>query len=351
MPRKLTIEEMHKLAESRGGKCLSVKYVNTKTKLSWECGKNHVWLAEPGCVKNKGNWCPQCSSNKLTIEEMWHLAKARGGECLSTEYVGINTKLEWKCKDGHIWSAIPSSIKNKGSWCPQCYGNAKLGIEEMQELAELRGGGCLSLEYVNKDTKLEWKCKKGHTWLAKPGHVKNSNSWCPQCYGNARLSIEEMQEFAGSKGGQCLSTEYNGGDAKLKWKCGKGHEWDATPNNVKNVGSWCPYCRLKNESDCRTIFETLSGRNFVKCRPEWLQGLELDGYCEELGIAFEYNGEQHYVLRPAWHKNGVKDLEQQQERDARKAELCENNSIVLVVIPYTIQDKVAFIAKALEGII
>lgn len=36
-------------------------------------------------------------------------------------------------------------------------------IEDMQKLAEKRGGKCLSTEYAY--TKLEWECDEGHTWL------------------------------------------------------------------------------------------------------------------------------------------------------------------------------------------
>lgn len=35
--------------------------------------------------------------------------------------------------------------------------------------------------YTNLATKLEWQCQKGHVWKAKPGHIKNSKSWCPEC--------------------------------------------------------------------------------------------------------------------------------------------------------------------------
>ena len=28
---------------------------------------------------------------------------------------------------------------------------------------------------------------------------------------------------------------------KVWWKCDKGHEWKASPVNVKR-GSWCPFC-------------------------------------------------------------------------------------------------------------
>jgi hypothetical protein len=53
------------------------------------------------------------------------------------------------------------------------------------------------------------------------------------------------------------------------------------------------------ERTTRELLETRLGKPFVKVRPDWLRGdkgrnLELDGYCEELNLAFEYNGAQHY---------------------------------------------------------
>jgi hypothetical protein len=47
--------------------------------------------------------------------------------------------------------------------------------------------------------------------------------------------------IAKERGGECLSKEYKGIFTKLKWKCSIGHEWKASPSNVKR-GSWCPLC-------------------------------------------------------------------------------------------------------------
>ena len=58
-------------------------------------------------------------SNKLTIEEMYEIAKARGGKCLSTKYVNSNTNLDWECAEGHQWSATPGNVK-AGKWCKVC---------------------------------------------------------------------------------------------------------------------------------------------------------------------------------------------------------------------------------------
>ena len=112
MTKRLTIEDMHELAERKGGKCLSKKYVNPYTKLKWQCKEGHEWETNPVNVRNKGRWCPVCGGNRsLTIEEMHELAESRGGKCLSDKYTNDRTKLKWQCREGHEWWATPNNIK------------------------------------------------------------------------------------------------------------------------------------------------------------------------------------------------------------------------------------------------
>jgi len=49
----------------------------------------------------------------------------------------------------------------------------KLNIEEMNKIAKSKEGKCLSKEYINTITKLKWQCDKGHTWEARPSHIKS----------------------------------------------------------------------------------------------------------------------------------------------------------------------------------
>jgi hypothetical protein len=122
--KKLTIEEMHEIAEERGGKCLSDSYVNALTKLTWECAKGHQWEAKPNDVKG-GTWCQKCAGKaKGTIEEMRSIAEERGGKCLSESYVNSKTKLLWECGKGHKWDVTPDSIKS-GRWCRKCANRAR----------------------------------------------------------------------------------------------------------------------------------------------------------------------------------------------------------------------------------
>lgn len=120
--QRFTLKDMHKIASKYGGKCLSKKYINSAKKLKWQCDKGHVFTRYPFDLR-KGMWCSYCRGTRHTIESMQDLAKTKGGKCLSKKYINAGTKLKWKCKEGHTWFAIYPPIKY-GHWCPVCASKA-----------------------------------------------------------------------------------------------------------------------------------------------------------------------------------------------------------------------------------
>jgi len=96
----------------------------------------------------------------------------------------------------------------------------------------------------------------------------------------------------------------------------------------------------KGELKCRSFLERTFRRKFPKCRPAFLKNpitngnaMELDCFNEELQLACEYQGEQHYRFIPYFHKN--KDsFYNQKYRDELKKELCKKNNIYLIQVPY-----------------
>jgi hypothetical protein len=254
-PHKL--KEMQEIANMRQGRCLSEKYIDSQTKLKWQCEKGHTWEAIPNSIK-RGTWCPKCGIQKMAdaqrsnIEDMQKIARSGGGECLSTSYINNNTRLKWQCKNGHIWEATPGNIKS-GKWCPRCIGRGAT-IEDMRKIAGSKGGKCLSEGYIDSNTNLTWQCEKGHIWQATPANVKRK-TWCPFCAAKARgskqlLTIEEMREIAKKRGGKCLSEKYINANTKLKWQCKKGHRWEAIPSSIK-TRTWCPTCSVSKGADAR----------------------------------------------------------------------------------------------------
>lgn len=240
---KRRLEEMYAFAASRGGECLATHYVTMTTQVRWRCGQGHTWDCEFHYIKNKAQWCPECAGNKkLTLDDIHELARQRSGECLATQYKRISEPLLFRCEKGHEWKARPLDIKHKHSWCPHCAGVARLSLEIARTVAIEHGGECLSGEYVNSRTPLLWRCEKGHEWRNSLTGVRYRRQWCPYCAGKAKLTIELMRDIAISRGGACLSEAYSNTGTKLMWRCASGHEWMATPDNVKNRGSWCPAC-------------------------------------------------------------------------------------------------------------
>ncbi len=204
-----------------------------------------------GLVRNRSpiNICELGVRSVKWLAEVKALAISRGGVCLSEFYINNSTRLKWQCAQGHVWWAVPGSVQ-QGTWCPKCgirSGAVRRAhdIQLMRQLAESHGGECLSQEYQNSRTRLNWRCADGHVWETQASVVMGGH-WCPKCE-KIRLgrkyasTIEQMRALAAKKGGECLSEHYTNSHTKLRWRCAKGHEWEAVPNSIAQ-GSWCPVC-------------------------------------------------------------------------------------------------------------
>lgn len=148
---------------------------------------------------------------------------------------------------------------------------------------------------------------------------------------NKEEQFERISNLAKERGGITLSDKYIDSHTKMDFECSHKHTWSATPRNIKG-GSWCPQCKIYfGEAYCRAMLETIFSKPFPTKYPKWLKGLELDGYNEELKLAFEYQGRQHYKAVKNW--GGERQLKVLQDNDRKKAELCNENGINLIVIP------------------
>ena len=116
-------------------------------------------------------------------------------------------------------------------------------IEMVKQKALELGIECLSCVYLGATKRLFWKCGSGHIWEATYNNVINNGTRCKFCNGGAlNHNIEELDSFVKIKyGGKCLSGEYKSNRASMKWKCKNGHSFVSKWYNVKN-GYWCPDC-------------------------------------------------------------------------------------------------------------
>ena len=112
----------------------------------------------------------------------------------------------------------------------------------------------------------------------------------------------------------------------------------------------------KLERATRHVLEKIFNRPFPKVRPDFLKNpvtnrnLELDCYNEDLKIAVEVQGRQHYDYSFGMHTN-KQDYNSQQYRDHIKRELCAKNGIKLIEVPYTVSqlELEGYILKQLQN--
>ena len=163
------------------------------------------------------------------FEKLKEIAAENGGRCLSEDYVNDTTKLLWECELGHQWESVPSSVK-QGTWCPECASTRKKTIDEARHVAKSRGGECLTEQYVNSKSPMLWRCVHGHEWEAPLSRIA-IGVWCPRCAGRGK-TINDLCIAAAKHGGQALTEEYLGIKAKHHWQCSEGHQWAATAECV-----------------------------------------------------------------------------------------------------------------------
>ncbi len=100
--------------------------------------------------------------------------------------------------------------------------------------------------------------------------------------------------------------------------------------------------RSKGEDECVRVLENLFDRKFKRVRPSFLRSpetgrnLELDCYNEELKLAIEYNGRQHYK-HPSFPGFTEEQFKSQLQRDRFKRERCNELGIYLITVPYHIR--------------
>lgn len=281
------------------------------------------------------------------IDEIKQIAIFRNGICLSTEYKNNHSHLLFECKFGHQWFASTKAIK-LGNWCKLCYYD-KLKIirrkpekiKEIHVFAQKKGGKCLSDNYINNRSLLLFECVAKHKWETT-WHTIYKGAWCPTCSKQRPIDPKgiykhELGQIVIKNNGKCIE-EYIGATTKIKFECQFKHTWYATPNSIKN-GSWCPKCSSGfYERICKEYFEQIFEKEFIKIRPNWLKSsygknLELDGYCSELKLAFEHNGDQHYNLKNNFYSDNDSKFLRRQKHDRQKIKLCKKNNIKLIIIP------------------
>jgi hypothetical protein len=279
-------------------------------------------------------------------------AKATHGDrydyCKS-DYKGGQTNIEIVCREhGSFWQT-PENHYRTIAKCPKCPSEnmLKRRVEDKQRFIEASREAhgdkydYSKVEFISINKKVVIICPEHGEFEQVPSSHRGG-AGCESCSREERKStakefIQKSRKQHGDK------YDYSKVIYEHSWKkvvivCNKHGEFSQKPvNHVRGRG--CPKCAGSNgENMMRDLLENtiFPHKKFPTIRPEFLKNpetgwpLELDCYNDEMKLAFEFQGIQHY--QPVKRYGGQKRFEQQQKQDQLKRELCSKEGVVLIEV-------------------
>lgn len=286
-------------------------------------------------------------TKKLTFEFIRSEFEKRGYNLVSTEYINNKTKMDYTCDIGHFGRISYHNFKkNKGCYIcgvKKIADKLKHTIEFVRLEFEKRNYKLISKVYINARKKLDYICPIGHCGSIEYYSFKQGCG-CNICSikkiaDKQRHTIEFVRSEFENLGCKLISTEYINAKENLDYICPKGHQCSISYSNFQQ-GQGCAQCyQGRSEKLSREIFEDIMGVKFPSGKYQFLTNpdtgkpLELDGYNQDLNLAFEYQGIQHYKFSEHFHKTEER-FKKAQERDRFKYKKCTELGITLILIPY-----------------
>jgi len=140
----------------------------------------------------------QCHKDrsKNVVKEIEGRIREKQGILVKIKFEEI-TRIIIRCKEGHEWCSSLGQLRDD-KWCLQCSGKARHDLNWLQNMASEKEGKCLATEYKNNRTKVQWECRKGHQWAAMPTSIQQG-SWCPVCDYERRIPLLIQRNIQGQK--------------------------------------------------------------------------------------------------------------------------------------------------------
>ncbi len=255
------------LARQRGGMCLD-NTLHTSTHMDhhfteqssdevyrFRCShrKHSIFRLSVSDILS-GRWCKQCAQNApVTIDYINETIRPHGFVFYGSIYTKSNAKYDFKCVTCGLH--VNTSWENFKQRCSR-------GCKQCKPIKSGRG----SVNYLANP--------KPRAAVVIPDERKLEH-------------LTTLQQIANDKGGECLSSEYLGHQVKHLFRCSAGHEWEATSNSIK-LGTWCQVCCGKRKDDITSARAFCQENGWVFASPTYTSSKDRHTYkCAKCGFTRE----------------------------------------------------------------
>jgi len=260
---------------------------------------NYLYFVER--VRGMRNTSPMGTTKKSLAQTHPALAKEADGWDPKLVTAGSHKKLNWKCKDGHVWQNSVEMRTKRNQGCPYCSGKRIItGVNDLKtkspEVAKQAFGWDPSIVSEFSGKKLDWKCEKGHVWNAGVhSRTGKSKTGCPYCSGRRPIKGETdlatTHPLLAKEALDLDATSVSAGSGqKVTWKCSEGHTWITSVSDRALGKKGCATCKnqrlLTGFNDLLTKFPAIS-----KEAHGWDPSTELAGSGKKLAWKCKYGHE------------------------------------------------------------
>lgn len=252
----LSFKDAVAAAARYNGKCLSApeEFSNSMCRLIWQCADGHEWSATFNNIRN-GRWCPHCVESigeSLTRQVLEHifeapfkkgrhawLASPETGRPMELDGFNEYLKIAFEYQGPHHYDPANSYIKNREDVFSKIIAH---DVEKTRICRERK----VNLILIYKFDPFQKDEQIALTVYQAVRLVFPKISYDPSTFRSTALRKSRLFQFAEEakrRGGELLSTKYNGMNGKLLWRCANGHIWNAIPSAVITRGTWCPRCK------------------------------------------------------------------------------------------------------------
>jgi hypothetical protein len=231
----------------------------SSSKAEFECKNGHIYQTSISGRTTRNVGCSVCA-NKVIVSGINDLSTthpqvaSEADDWDPTKIVaGSNKYFNWKCKEGHQWSATANHRTGRNQGCPFCSGvRITVGINDLStthpKVASEADGWDPKIFSAGSNKKLPWRCSSGHKWETAVAHRTGKlKTGCPVC---ANFKVEtgfndlatKFPELASEADGWDPTVIGAGTNKKVAWKCKLDHKWTANVSSRTSLGTGCPVC-------------------------------------------------------------------------------------------------------------
>ena len=327
------------------------------------CPQHGVFSQRAGIHMN-GSDCPQCAFERRG-EIISRLQCERGSETFVKKaiavhgdeyaydrvvYIDSKTAVEIVCsKHGSFWQTPNTHLKGHG--CPRCWAE-RLTFMNLSDTKSF----IIKAKNIHGDkydySKVSYMRSNVNVIITCPTH--GDFEMTPQSHLNGRgcrmCGLERMQKAITKSVNEFIDNavsvhgdlydyslvEYISSKTPVRIVCRQHGVFLQRPNNHLS-GAGCPKCKSSMLESMMEAALLVKGLSFVSQKTfDWLRNdetgypLYLDFYCDELGIAIECQGPQHF--EPIDFFGGKESFESLRRRDILKKELCAQHGISILYL-------------------